>query len=164
MNPTVKTNDLVDALKIRSAEKTAFINRLTGRVVQIETELLAAARSRRPLPEDLPQEALEGLAQARVIVADKGKLFLPAPKPEDFPEYKTVLAFIAAMEDRTTAFDLSQAIKSRGAFRQFKAALEHFGLREAWKNYRERALVDFALQWAKKHGLTCVATTTRRRI
>ncbi len=164
MNPSVKTKDLVDALKIRSAEQTAYINLLTGRVIRLDTALVAALKSRKPPGEALTAEQIQALEEARAIVGDPAKRFLPAPKPEDFPEYKTVQSFIVSLQDRTVAFELHQAIKSRGAFRQFKAALAHFGLGDAWLEFREQAMVEFVLQWAKRHHLTCVATVVRRRI
>jgi hypothetical protein len=156
MNPPVKLKDLVDTLKLRTAEHAAYINRQTGRVIIMDAVLVRAAKSQRLEGEELGDSSNLPLEQARAIVADQGKRFIPAPKPADFPEYTAMQGFISALADRTVAFELAQATKARGAFRQFKAALTHYGLRDAWSEYRHRALVDFALHWAQKNQLTCV--------
>jgi hypothetical protein len=114
MNPPVKLTDLLAALQ-GSPEVVTFIDRTTGRPIRLEAVLYEAAKSRRPEVEDDSDWRNRELELARSIVADRTKRYVPGPKPADFPEYKTMQNYIAALNDRTIAFDLAQAIKARGA-------------------------------------------------
>ena len=166
MNPPVKLTDLLAALQ-GSPEVVTFIDRTTGRPIRLEAVLYEAAKSRRPEVEEDSDWRNRELELARSIVADRTKRYVPGPKPADFPEYKTMQNYIAALNDRTIAFDLAQAIKARGAFRQFKQGVTHFGLRDDWLQFRDEALVECARRWAKANRLeldeTSMPATTPER-
>lgn len=48
---------------------------------------------------------------------------------------------------------LSEAIKGRGAFRQFRNTADRFGLLDKWYKYRYEAYEDLAIEWCNYYGI-----------
>ncbi len=166
MKCTVKLSDLLAAYS-GSPDRVTFVDRETGRMIAIDGVLFREAKSRRQSTEEYADWQSQELELARTVVADRGRRFIPGPKPADFPEYQTMQDYIAALNDRSVAFDLSRAIKARGAFRQFKEGVTYFGLRDDWFQFRDEALVLCARRWARTHAMeldeTSPSSLDRRR-
>jgi hypothetical protein len=107
--------------------------------------------------EEGDEERLDSLADwekeevevARTIVADSGERFVVAPDKFDFHEYRQMERFIGTVDDAAAAEQLWRAIKGKGAFRYFKDTANRFGLLERWYRYRDDAMKEFVVEWAK---------------
>ena len=75
------------------------------------------------------------------------------PDRDDVDDYGNMERFIARVEDETIAEWLSNAIKGRGAFRMFRAALERFHMLNEWYDYRDRAHRVCAMDWCEENGI-----------
>ena len=48
---------------------------------------------------------------------------------------------------------LYSLIKSSGAFRRFKDAIQDYGIADDWYKYRNKALKEIAIEWCEENGI-----------
>lgn len=152
-SPAVKLADLTDALDLMPDESAAWLDRATGRVWIIQDHVMAAAES------DDPDEAAaladweeDEYAAARALCAEPER-GIALPTKFDFHEYRHMERFVASLTDAATADQLWRAIKSKGAFRQFKDTAHRLGVIDAWYAYRDDAARAFMREWAAAHDV-----------
>ncbi|MBN1864887.1 MAG: hypothetical protein JW808_08305 [Victivallales bacterium] len=80
----------------------------------------------------------------------------------DFHEYRRMEQFIGTVADVAAADQLRRAIKGKGAFRYLKDTADRLKLLDEWYEYRENAMRDFVLDWAKAHQLVVMDDTIGR--
>ncbi len=90
---------------------------------------------------------------ARAVCDDNGERFIDAPDKFDFHEYRHMERFIETVEDGETAEALWRAIKGRGAFRCFNDTADRLGLLDRWFRYRDEAMKEFVIAWAKETSI-----------
>jgi Uncharacterised protein family (UPF0158) len=153
MRPSVKLNDLTDALDMSSSESSAWLDRHTGRVWIIQSHLFDAADSGNPTAGDsLADWEKPEFDAARTFLADINR-GIKLPTAFDFHEYRHMERFIGTLTHTRDVDTLWQAIKSRGAFRRFKDTAHRLGVLDAWYTYRNAALRRFMLDWAHTHQI-----------
>ena len=153
MNTKAKLSDLIEALEFDLPEHYTRYDRETGRLVTVEESVLRDV-------EDGDVEALATLAEwqkgeieiARAILADTGDRFIDPPDKFEFHEYREMERFIDTVEG-AAAEQLWRAIKGKGAFRYFKDTLHRLGLQDQWYRYRDLAMKEFVMAWAKQNGV-----------
>ena len=150
MNATAKLSDLLDALEFDSPDYTTRYDREGGRLVMVEESVLRAVEDGDE--EELaavPEWQKEQVEVARAMVADSGERFIDPPDKVEFHEYRQMERFIGSLDDATAVEQLWRAIKGKGAFRYFKDTLHRLGLQDQWYRYREEAMKEFLIDWAK---------------
>jgi hypothetical protein len=153
MSAPAKLTDLMDVLEIFSDEHRCYFDRQTGQVVQVEEEVLS-------LVEQENEEDLEPVAEwqqeeielARAIVNDESGRFIRPPDKFEFHEYRQMERFIRTLPD-DAADQLWRAIKGPGAFRHFKDTARRLELLNQWYQYRNAAIKEFVLDWAKDNDV-----------
>lgn len=150
MNATAKLSDLMDALEFESPDYVTRYDREAGRIVMVEESVLRnVEEGDEGALADLAKWHDEELEIARAIVADTSDRFIAPPDRFEFHEYRQLERFISTLADQTASEQLWRAIKGKGAFRYFKDTLHRLGLQEQWYRYRERAMKEFVIDWAK---------------
>lgn len=147
MNAKAKLSDLMDALEFDSPDYTTRYDREAGRLVMVEESLLESVEEGdEETLVDMPKEEVE---IARAIVTDTGERFIDPPDKFEFHEYRQMERFIGSLDNADAAEQLWRAIKGKGAFRYFKDTLHRLGLQDQWYRYREEAMKEFVIGWAK---------------
>lgn len=150
----VKLSELIEVLEFDSDEYTNRVDLQNGCVMRLPNSLLSAA-------EEGDEAALDSLADwekeeveiAKAIAADSGERFVDAPGKFEFHEYRQMERFIGTVEDSEAADQLWRAIKGKGAFRYFKDTASRLGLLKEWYRYRDEAMREFVIAWAKAHNV-----------
>ena len=164
MNPPAKLSDLIDVLLMDSPEHLTRFDRQTGQIVSVERSILSAVEEGR---EDslthVPGWQKEEIEVARALCEDAGERFLRPPDKFDFNEYRQMERFIGTLSNQEAADQLWRAIKGKGAFRYFKDTLHRLGIHEEWYRYRDAAMKEFVIGWAKANHVLYEDDTAGRR-
>lgn len=78
---------------------------------------------------------------------------IPLPDRRDIDDYGNMERFISKVDDEEIKEWLSNAIRGRGAFRMFRAALERFHMLNDWYDYRDRCHRVTAMDWCEENGI-----------
>ncbi|HEY4247404.1 MAG TPA: UPF0158 family protein [Lacunisphaera sp.] len=148
---TVKLYDLTDALEMDSETISSWLDRNTGKVVMVESEVMDAVEAEEE--DDLLDWQREELVAARAISAGDPR-YLALPTKFDFHEYRYMEKFIGTIADAAKADQLWQAIKGKGAFRYFKDTAHRLDVIDDWYRYRDEAMNEFMLRWAEVNEIT----------
>lgn len=151
MTPPVKLYDLTDALEMDSETIGSWLDRKTGEVVIVESEVMDAVEAEEE--DDLLDWQKEELVVARAIHAGDPR-YLALPTKFDFHEYRYMEKFIETVPDADKAGQLWRAIKGKGAFRHFKDTAHRLDVIEDWYRYRDDAMNEFMLRWAEVNEIT----------
>ncbi len=146
----VKLSQLVETLEIDSEEHVTRVDLQEGRVVMVDQSVLQAVEDGDEAAlRDLPDWQKPEVEIAQAILDDAGGRFVAAPSKFDFHEYHQMERFIQTVEDSEVADQLRRAIKGKGAFRYFKDSASRLGLLDRWHRFRNEAMKEFAIEWAK---------------
>ncbi len=160
----IKLSDLIDAVEFDFQESVTRVDLQEGRVVTVDRSVLSAAEeSDEDSLSSVPNWQKEEVEIARAIVEDSGERFVEAPDKFDFHEYRHMERFIGTVEDTEAADQLWRAIKGKGAFRYFKDTARRLGLLERWYQYRDQAMKQFVLDWAKSCNIAVVDDIQNRK-
>ena len=75
------------------------------------------------------------------------------PDRRDIDDYGNMERFIERVKDEEIQEWLSNAIRGRGAFRMFRAALDRFHMLNDWYDYRDRCHRVTAMEWCEDNGI-----------
>lgn len=155
MSTKVSVPDVIDALEFATEETSSYIHRSTGRVVTISHEDMRFAEHRENETADLPDWRKNTVAEALEVLAS-GE-WLPLPSRFDLHEWKLMDDFVGTLVDLSDRDELAEAIRGKGAFRQFKGTIRRLGLEDAWYAFKARALDHTAREWLIEHGFELAA-------
>lgn len=97
--------------------------------------------------------AVESEHQLHVFSPDDGYLAIERARSKE--QYRWMEQFIARMEDRELAAELSHAIAGKRAFQRFRAVLCEYPIQyEEWLSYRAEQLARHIRSWLRAHGLS----------
>jgi hypothetical protein len=151
---SIKLSELIEALEFESDEHVTRVDLQEGRVVTVDQAILSALEEGEEEElDDLPDWQKEEVKIAKAITEDSGERFVDTPDKFDFHEYHHMERFIQTVEDDQAAKELWRAVKGKGAFRYFKDTLSRLGLRELWFQYRDDAMKEFVVDWAKAQNI-----------
>jgi hypothetical protein len=154
MNTPAKLSDLMMALEFETEEYRTYFDRDTGRTVAVESTVLSAVEEGDEEDlADLVEEGNEELEIAKAIINDDGSRFLSPPDKFDFHEYAQMERFIDSLKNDDIADQLWRAIKGPGAFRYFKDTIHRLGIQEKWYQFRDQAMKQFIIEWAKDNDI-----------
>jgi hypothetical protein len=151
---TVHPKDIVEALEIQFDERPAFLDRDTGEVYTVSTDLLH-------LVEECADDEEPGLPEwqypeweiAKQVVFEFGVRFLKLPTKYEVHEWAIMEEFADSVESGRIRSDLLHAIHGPGAFRMFKDTLRRHRIEPAWFAFRDEALRAIAIGWCKEHHI-----------
>lgn len=127
---------IIECLEDASDDITFFYHVPTETVAHRNSDGLWLEGQSRPAdPDDYLEELIE------------------LPSRYDINEYGIMRDF-AEEETKGTAQEwLLNSLHGKGAFRRFRAALDRFGLRENWYDYKDSALRSIAMVWCEDNGI-----------
>ena len=153
MSTIVNLADLAESLECQSDEMPAYINRLTGKIEMISTELLEAIEN-----GDDPVEAVkmygggeEDIALATEIA--QGGDWLPLPSKFDINDYSIMQDYGRSQESAELRSIFENAIRGSGAFGRFRAAVERAGQLEQWYAFKNQKYKEIAKEWCEENGI-----------
>lgn len=145
----IALGDILEGMEFQSDEVTAYVHRLTGRVIIVSDEALRAAEQ--GTGDELGSEPAE-LADAKAILAGRDD-YLPLPDRFEIDEYHMMVDFASRIQDPAARAEVSDALPGSGAFRRFKDAVHRLGLADDWYAQRDRGYEQVARQWCAENGL-----------
>lgn len=138
--PTVSLSELQGAVEWVSNDdwdSEAYVCRLTGRLVWVPGKP-GILDEEDEIPDDIDDVAK----------------YIPVPHPHDL-DLGTRLVFSFAAEHLADQYDeVREIFHSKGAYRRFKALLEHRGVLENWYAYSDERTLNALQEWCKSERLT----------
>jgi len=150
MSPTVKLEDVIEALEAAGDESTHYLDKRTGEIVMVTSEEMEAAEEDK-LISSYPDWERESILKAGEIL--KSEDFIALPNQFDINEYQIMENFCREIPDRKVGEHLLRLIKGSGAFRRFKNAIHASGVEDRWYQFRRTELEKMAIEWLDQEGL-----------
>jgi hypothetical protein len=149
MRAEVSLQDIVDAIDLPNAEWEAFLDPESGEIITITDDDLSSLEESES--ELLPEWQREHLPKVReVLESDR---FLRLPGSFEIREWPIMERFCHSIDSPAARGELLGAIHGRGAFRQFRSALERLELRDPWHSFRGAAFEEIAREWLRAHDI-----------
>lgn len=153
----VKLQNVADLLDGLPDEWTAYINRKTGELVSFsEFDVNSAEESAET--GDIHDWEAEIIADVRRALASPD--FIALPDKFEIHEYSIMERFCLGVADDRLRDALLDAIRGRGAFRQFKELTDREDVREDWYAFRAEALRRIAADFLESEGIPFVTGDT----
>ncbi|MBN1131089.1 MAG: hypothetical protein JXA71_19020 [Chitinispirillaceae bacterium] len=146
---------IADAIDLQGDEFSAWLNRETGEIEQITSDLFAA------LEDDDDLEYIKdsyGVTDEEIAVARKaldGEPWLPLPSRFDINEYRIMQQFCHDQKDPDLRDRLLAAINGKGAFKRFKDTAARAEILEEWFDFRYKEIREIARAWCEEKGVGC---------
>lgn len=141
--PPIDVHRIVNELQALPNEATAYLNTRTG-------ELFV----------DLGAD-LDGGFERDDTEVPQGPEWAALPDRFELHEWERMRDFAQAQRDPQQQRALLTAIRGRGAFRAFRAAVERMGLLQAWYQHLHEAYADHVRRWLRARGLAHESTPPR---
>jgi hypothetical protein len=130
-------------------EAAAYLDVQTGEILELTEEL------RNLLDDDDLEDCSdwerEVVEQVRTLREEDRLLDLPSRF--ELNDYDIMSRFAYSWEPQAQSDQLLRAIAGKGAFRNFRAAIQQLGIEDTWYRFRERALADFAIDFLNGNGV-----------
>ena len=159
----VSLRDLVDELQMLSNEGTAYVNKVTGKVITITEEDVAMAEIDNEIEAELEDADDETMGEVsdletqfhkevkKILALDSD--YLKLPSKFDIDEYEIMERFCLSFPDGEVSDVLPGKIRGSGAFRRFKDAIYQYGIENDWFKYRDEGYKEIAIAWLESNGL-----------
>jgi len=164
MTVAVSLQNLVGELQMLPSEGTAYLNKVTGKVILLTDDIVAMAEieSEMELEEledgddEIESEApdLETVYYQevkKVLASDPD--YLQLPSRFDIHEYEIMERFCLAIPDERVSNVLLSEIRGSGAFRRFKDTIYQYGIENDWFKYRDEAYKEIVIAWLESNGI-----------
>jgi hypothetical protein len=150
----VKLKDLVEVLDCRMQETQYYLNRKTGKIVEVQDEYMSVAEVSEEDEEfgSFQEWERECIEQAICILENEDD-FLALPDQFEINEYEIMDDFCCSIEDDRLSATLCGLIRGKGAFRRFKDVVYRYGIEDQWYAFKERALRTIARDWCEKNEI-----------
>lgn len=144
----VALSGIVDGLEMTSELMTIYLDRETGKMVEVMDEDRSALEDGEDLDSDSPDWQVEAREEARRVFSNPDR-FIALPNQFDIHEWDMMRRF-ADRQTGTNAEWLSDAIHGSGAFRRFQSALDRIDLRDGWFAFRKECYREIAIDWCEE--------------
>ena len=153
----IKISDIVDALEMQFDQFRTYLDKETGEVETVSTEVLSLAEEadEADSPDKLPKWQQDEYKIAQLVV-ERPDRFLELPSKFDVHEWQIMEDFSRSVENDSLRDELLSAIRGRGAFRYFKDVIYRRRVQEDWYEFRTQALREIAVDWLEEHGVSYV--------
>ena len=151
MPATVRLQDIVDALELQIDEASSFLDLDTGRVETVPDDfLLRAGKSDEDDPgrPEWENQVLE--VAKRIATSDR---FVPLPSKFDVNGWEIMQDFSLSVRSDGIREELLDAIRGRGVFRNFKAAVRRRDIEKRSFEFRTDALKQIAIDWCEENQI-----------
>jgi hypothetical protein len=151
MSKPVPIREIVDALEMQFDEQPAYLDRDSGEVHVVQSDLLRNAEEGEE-PSSLPewQKPIWEIAK-EVVATDR---FVPLPSKFDVDEWAIMEEFSLSVEQESVRDELLRAIHGKGAFRYCKDVIHRLGIQSAWYEFRTNALREIAIEWCQENAIS----------
>lgn len=163
--PKVSFSDLEDAFQNSSDEHSYWLDKQTGRVILLDSEVSDALREGEDLA-DLPDWQREMAEEMTPLLRALGELtgeevgeeelnrFVEIPQRDSSEAYEVTEDFVETVTDSRLRDLLVVALRGKGAFRRFKNRLLDFPAeRERWFRFSNERLRHRIKEWAEGEGV-----------
>ena len=169
MAVTVSLRDLVGELQILPDEGTAYLNKVTGKMISFTDDDIELAEAYNEMEEELEEaneengdEELDLEAEYyqevnKILASDAD--YLKLPTKFEIHEYEIMEKFCLDHPDEKISDILLSKIKGSGAFRRFKDAIYQYGIEDDWFKYLDEAYKEIAIAWLKSNDIAYVDDT-----
>jgi len=163
MTIAVSLQNLVGELQMLPNEGSAYLNKVTGKVILLTDDVVAMAE----MDSEMEVEELEddeeigsGIPDSeteyyqevqRVLASDPD--YLKLPNSFDIHEYEIMERFCLAIPDDKVSDVLLRNIRGSGAFRRFKDTIYQYGIENDWFKYRDEAYKEIIIAWLESNGI-----------
>jgi len=152
MTVTVKLSDVLEGMELQSDQSFAYIDRQSGRLLQISEEDIRIAEDEE-VDDDIPVWQQSIIQDARAIINDASNRYLALPDRFEIDEWSLMRTYCENVKDETSRERLLDAIHGRGAFRMFKDAVHRLQLADDWYAFRDTRYRAVAIEWCQRNGL-----------
>jgi hypothetical protein len=162
----VSLRDLVGELPILPNEGTAYLNKVTGKIIMFTDDDVEMAEAYEEMEEEFEEENEENggeeLASEMEYYQEVNKIlasdadYLKLPTRFEIHEYEIMERFCLSYPDRKIGEFLLQKIKGSGAFRRFKDAIYEYGIDDDWFKYQNEAYREIAIAWLESNDIAYV--------
>lgn len=128
----IPLNKIVDELEMQNNSLYSFLNKETGEIVTVFTEVLE--------DEEYDYEY------------DQEK-YAKLPDCYDINEYIIMEKFCYTLENDDMMNELLDAIRGRGAFSRFRNRIQRMGVEEDWYQYRFQTYRRIAISWCENKSI-----------
>jgi len=147
----VEIQDIVDAIDLPNDDWDSYLNVDTGEVVTVTDE------DRRLVedgvdPDDLPDWQAETLPKVReALESDR---FLELPGSFEIHEWSIMEDFADGLTNKESRAEVLDALRGRGAFRNFRSRIERLGIEKDWYRHRDAAFQRIAKDWLEANNVS----------
>jgi hypothetical protein len=176
MTVAVSLRDLIDELQMLPNEGTAYLNKVTGKVITLTEDIVAMAEIDAEIDNEMEDELDDATGNIlietpdleteyyqevkRVLAFDPDYLKLPGRF--EIHEYEIMERFCLSIPDGKMSDVLLGNIRGSGAFRRFKDAIYNYGIENDWFKYRDEAYKEIAIAWLESNGISYSDDMNRR--
>jgi len=146
----VSLDAVADELDAQLDEMTVFINRKTGEIVSVSDDD-AALVEEETTEDDLLDWQAEMLPRLHSILL--GEDWVALPSKFDINEWDIMKMFADSFDSELISTRLQRAIRGKGAFRMFRAAVEEAELVDRWYDFKHGRLREVAREALKDLGI-----------
>lgn len=163
MTVVVSLRDLVGELQILPNEATAYLNKVTGKLITVTEDDVAMVEMDSEFEEAMEEgyddiggegsdlETQYAQEVRRALAADPD--YLKLPNRFEIHEYEIMERFCLAFPDDTLSDVLLEKIRGSGAFRRFKDTIYQYGIENDWFQFRDEACREIAIAWLESNGI-----------
>ncbi|HXI26541.1 MAG TPA: UPF0158 family protein [Pyrinomonadaceae bacterium] len=151
MSPSVRLDDVIEALESPGDEHVYYLDKRTGEIVLVTDEDMSAAEEDE-LISAYPDWQRDSILKAREVLRDSEQ-FIQLPDRFDIHEYKIMEDFCLAFKDRQVGGKLLRLIKGSGAFGRFKNAIHELRVEKAWHEFKRSELEKIAIDWLEENEI-----------
>jgi hypothetical protein len=175
MTVVVSLRDLVDELQTLPNEGTAYLHKISGRIITITDDDVAMVEMDKfdkefedefeELTDEVEDEGLSWEIQyfqdvKRILAEDAD--YLELPSRFEIHEYEIMERFCLSVSDGKARDVLLRKIRGSGAFHRFKDTIYQYDIENDWFKYRDEAYKEFAIAWLEGKGIAYSDDMNRR--
>lgn len=172
MPVAVSLRDLVDELQILPNEATAYLSKVTGKIITVTEDDIAMVEMESDFEEDMevrmddvggeaPDLEAEYDQEVKRILASDPE-YLKLPSRFEIHEWELMERFCRSFPDDKVSDILLREIRGSGAFRRFKDTIYQYGIENDWFKYRDEAYKEIAIAWLESNGIAHADDMNRR--
>ena len=151
MAVVVSLSNLVDELQMLSSELHAYLNQVTGEIITITDDEIAAVEKDQDSSERLEWEEVI-FNQAKEVLSSND--YLELPSQFDIHEYEIMERFCLSISNEKMSDVLLDSIRGSGAFRRFKDRIYRYGIEKDWFRFRDEVYKEIAISWLESNNLS----------